>query len=264
MKLFIVLVCIFTIPLVARAEQEPVHKKHVTTQQHHQLQTTGHHKHAVNNAGQTGTMTTEGQHHHGKNVPIDGQSVHQNNVLNAPEHHGKNGDQVAGQHVTKKELRHFDLANKPNAKIESAKFQANHHIEGSEKWRGEKYVIFQNYHPEWHDHDWWHHHYDRVILISGGWYFWNAGFWYPAWGYDSAYSYYPYDGPIYATSHNLPPDQVIANVQSALQEQGFYRGEVDGLLGPLTRAALADYQQAQGLTTTAAIDEPTLDALGLS
>lgn len=31
----------------------------------------------------------------------------------------------------------------------------------------------------------------------------------PAWGYNPAQAYYPYNGPIYAY-HNLPPDQVIA------------------------------------------------------
>jgi peptidoglycan hydrolase-like protein with peptidoglycan-binding domain len=38
---------------------------------------------------------------------------------------------------------------------------------------------------------------------------------------------------------------------------------VDGLLGPLTREALAAYQSAQGIEPTAAIDQPTLDSLGL-
>ena len=70
------------------------------------------------------------------------------------------------------------------------------------------------------------------------------------------------DGPIYAYN-DLPPDQVIANVQTALQQEGYYQGEVDGLLGPLTRAALADYQRDHGLYTTAAIDEPTLASLGM-
>ena len=59
------------------------------------------------------------------------------------------------------------------------------------------------------------------------------------------------------------PDQVIANVQAALQQQGYYQGEVDGLLGPLTRAAIADYQRANGLAETAAIDQPTLQLLGI-
>jgi peptidoglycan hydrolase-like protein with peptidoglycan-binding domain len=53
-------------------------------------------------------------------------------------------------------------------------------------------------------------------------------------------------------------------VQSALQQQGYYQGEIDGMLGADTSAALATYQQAQGLETTGAIDEPTLESLGLT
>jgi len=52
-------------------------------------------------------------------------------------------------------------------------------------------------------------------------------------------------------------------VQASLQEMGYYKGEVDGLLGPLTREALTSYQSDNGLYTTATIDEPTLDSLGL-
>jgi peptidoglycan hydrolase-like protein with peptidoglycan-binding domain len=57
---------------------------------------------------------------------------------------------------------------------------------------------------------------------------------------------------------------VIADVQAELQEMGYYQDEVDGLLGPLTRQALRDYQADHGLLVTAAIDEPTLDSLQLS
>ena len=142
-------------------------------------------------------------------------------------------------------------------------FNQNYRIQGSENWQGQQYAAFQNYRGEWHDQGWWHNHYNRIVLISGGWYFWNAGYWYPAWGYNSAAAYYPYNGPIYAYN-NLPPDQVIANVQSTLQAQGYYQGEVDGLLGPITRAALANYQRDHGLYTTEAIDEPTLQSLGMS
>ena len=77
-------------------------------------------------------------------------------------------------------------------------------------------------------------------------------------------AYYAYDGPIYAGSVEMDPGQVVANVQTALQEQGYYSGEVDGILGPLTRAAIASYQAAQGLEPTAAIDEPTLESLGMA
>ncbi len=61
-----------------------------------------------------------------------------------------------------------------------------------------------------------------------------------------------------------PPDQVIADVQAELQDMGYYEGEVDGLLGPMTQQALADYQSEHGLDQTAAIDEPTLESLDLS
>jgi peptidoglycan hydrolase-like protein with peptidoglycan-binding domain len=61
----------------------------------------------------------------------------------------------------------------------------------------------------------------------------------------------------------LPPDQVITNVQIQLQNAGYYSGPIDGVLGPLTRAAIADYQRDHGLAITAAIDEPTVVSLGL-
>jgi hypothetical protein len=46
---------------------------------------------------------------------------------------------------------------------------------------------------------------------------------------------------------SLTPDQVIANVQATLQQEGYYYGDVDGMLGPLTRSALANYQRPHGL-----------------
>ena len=75
-------------------------------------------------------------------------------------------------------------------------------------------------------------------------------------------SYYDYDGPIY-TYGNLLPDQVIANVQGALQDAGYYFGAVTGSLSVETRAALVNFQRDQGLIVTGAIDEPTVEALGL-
>jgi hypothetical protein len=166
------------------------------------------------------------------------------------------------QVYTRGQVQHFNLSNTANPRIASARFNAGARINGSDRWQGHNYAAFRSYHPQWHDRNWWHSHHNRIVLIGGGYYFWDAGWWYPAWGYDDAYSYYPYDGPIYAYN-DLPPDQVIANVQTALQQEGYYEGEVDGLLGPLTRAALADYQRDHGLYTTAAIDEPTLASLGM-
>jgi hypothetical protein len=120
----------------------------------------------------------------------------------------------------------------------------------------------RRHHRERHDRSWWRSRYNRIVLFGGGYYFWNDGYWYPAYGYDPAYSSYAYDEPIYGYD-NLPPGQVIANVQSALQEQGYYNDVVDGLIGPNTRAAISDFQRDRGLPVTAAIDGPTLRALGL-
>jgi hypothetical protein len=160
--------------------------------------------------------------------------------------------------------QHFNLPSKskPAAAVAPAvTFRQGAHIQGSQRWTGNSYTAFRNYTPVWHDRNWWHSHYDRVVFVFGGWYYWNSGYWYPAWGY-APNSYYFYDGPIYAYN-DLPPDQVIANVQASLQEQGYYQGEVDGILGPLTRAAIARYQEDHGLYVTSAIDEPTLSSLGM-
>lgn len=156
----------------------------------------------------------------------------------------------------------FKAQPKPE-KVPTVTFTENRRIEGSDQWQGHQYEAFRSYRAERHDQGWYQSRYTRVELIGGGYYYWNAGYWYPAWGYNESHQYYAYDGPIYVGRRVEPLDRVIADVQGVLQEMGYYRGEVDGLLGPLTREALTSYQQEQGLAPTAAIDEPTLDALGM-
>ncbi len=163
----------------------------------------------------------------------------------------------------KYKAQRFNLpSNTRPTKYASVKYQQNRRIQGSRYWQGRKYWAFRNYRPAWHDRVWWRNHYNRIVFVYGGWYYWNAGWWYPAWGYDPG-AYYAWDGPIYGYN-GLPPDQVVANVQAALQAQGYYQGEVDGLLGPLTREAIAGYQSDHGLYTTATIDQPTLQSLGMT
>jgi hypothetical protein len=115
---------------------------------------------------------------------------------------------------------------------------------------------------EWHDREWWRRHFSTIVFVLGGYYYWDAGYWYPALGYDPNYSYDD-DGPIYAYG-NLLPDQVIANVQTALQQDGYYSGPITGSLNSATRAAIANYQRDQGLVVTATVDEPTVESLGLA
>jgi len=120
----------------------------------------------------------------------------------------------------------------------------------------------RRYRHERHDCDWWKQHYVVIVLIGGGYYYHDANYWYPAWGYDLNHEQYEYDGPIY-TYGNLLPDQVITNVQRALQQLGYYAGDVNGSLGVDTRRALTAYQQDYGLDTTGVVDEATVRALGL-
>jgi hypothetical protein len=164
--------------------------------------------------------------------------------------------QIKSQHTN------FRAQPKPQ-QVPAVTFNQNRRIERSEQWQGPQYEVFRSYRPEWHDQGWYHSHYPNVTVIAGGYYFFNNGYWYPAWGYNPSAQYYAYDGPIYVGHRAEPPDKVIADVQAVLQEMGYYKGEVDGLLGPLTREALTAYQADNGLTTTAAIDQPTLDSLGM-
>jgi hypothetical protein len=159
--------------------------------------------------------------------------------------------------------KHQNFHAQVNSSIASARFDQNFRIRNAENWKGNHYNVFRTYRPQWHDRSWWSSHHRHIVLIGGGWYYWNSGYWYPAWGYDDSAAYYPYDGPIYVGDSPRPFDQVVADVQASLQEQGYYRGEVDGLVGPLTQEALAAYQSAQGLAPTAAIDQPTLESLGM-
>jgi len=173
---------------------------------------------------------------------------------------------MAGNKNYKFQKKQFNLqTNNKNYvvnKYKTVNYNANYKIPGAYKWKGAQYQVFANYHPLWHDTWWWNWHYPQVVFIYGGWYYWNSSYWYPAWGY-APNSVYVYDGPIYASSPHEDPGQVVANVQSALQEQGYYQGDIDGVLGPQTRAALAEYQSAQGLEPTGAVDEPTLQTLGM-
>ncbi len=168
------------------------------------------------------------------------------------------------QKVQQIKAKHAEFRAQPRPQqVPAVTFQQNYRIQGSDRWQGPQYEVFRSYRPERHDEGWYRSRYSRVELIGGGYYYWNNDYWYPAWGFSPQNEYYAYDAPIYVGQRAEPPDRVIASVQATLQEMGFYRGEVDGLLGPLTREALTAYQSQQGLIATAVIDKPTLDSLGI-
>ena len=57
---------------------------------------------------------------------------------------------------------------------------------------------------------------------------------------------------------------MVIRVQAALMRRGFYDGDIDGLLGPKTRAALQAFQQTEGIPQTGRMDIATLTRLGIS
>jgi len=54
----------------------------------------------------------------------------------------------------------------------------------------------------------------------------------------------------------------IRSVQRALAAKGFDPGPVDGIVGPLTRAAVRKFQDRFGMKASGQIDNQTLFALG--
>src|SRR3954447_15687259 len=55
----------------------------------------------------------------------------------------------------------------------------------------------------------------------------------------------------------------IRDVQQALKDKGFDPGPVDGINGPMTRAAVKKYQDQQSLNEDGRIGPKTLDSLGV-
>ncbi len=241
------------------------------------------------NAGGSGTSNraSTGQHNFGNsNAQPGGHAAHTQHGLNAHQpggQHGLNAHEQTGQHDLNS--HHQATAHGSNVPTQArgqnnaAKLSPTHpvnnrlavHNQSAAHWRSglhyrNTHVLYGGYHRVWHDRWYWHSHYSSVVYVGGpywgGHWFWDGGYWFPAWGYDPAFVGYVYDGPIFAYN-NLPPDEVVINVQEALQDQGYYAGNIDGQFGNQTRDALAAYQRDHELEITAAIDEPTVQSLGL-
>jgi len=272
MRILLVLICSFGLAAFASAAQpdnsSPSPKKKGPTQTQTQAVTP-----------YSGKQKFKPQHQYGPNQTYVPNQTHVNKPLkttttgpgnlapakNTTFNKTTNINKTVNKTYTK---QHFNLQTNNKQvvinKYKTVNFNQNYKIAGASKWKGAKYQVFVNYQPQWQPTWWWNSHYGtHVVFIYGGWYYWNQSYWYPAWGYGPD-SVYVYDGPIYASNPADDPGQVVANVQSALQQQGYYQGEIDGVLGPQTRAALAEYQSAQGLEPTGLVDEPTLETLGMA
>ncbi|MES2569893.1 MAG: peptidoglycan-binding domain-containing protein, partial [Verrucomicrobiota bacterium] len=61
--------------------------------------------------------------------------------------------------------------------------------------------------------------------------------------------------------HAVGTDELGLDVQRNLRRLGYYRGAIDGNVGPGTRAAIRNYQSEHGLRVTGRIDSELLEAL---
>ena len=110
-------------------------------------------------------------------------------------------------------------------------------------------------------------------------YSYNYGYNY---GYNRPYYYGPsfglsfYSQPSYYTNYTTRSvyrtapraaasyeSSLAVDVQEALKRRGYYRGAVDGDIGPASRSAIRAYQSERGLSVTGRIDRTLLEALGI-
>jgi len=130
-------------------------------------------------------------------------------------------------------------------------------------------MVAERHGANWH-RDWDRHHshffHNRFFVFNDGFWFGYDGF-YP-YDYGYPYDYYGYDDDQGYNGDNETADPysdaTVSAVQSQLARQGYYRGVVDGVYGPQTRAALTRYQSNHGLQVTGSLTPATLQALGLS
>ena len=121
---------------------------------------------------------------------------------------------------------------------------ANHRVYNNSNWR--------------HRHHRHHRHHSRVYLSFG----YPFGYGYPYYS-PSPYRYGYYARPrevVYANTDG----SIVAAVQRRLARAGYYRGMIDGVIGPGTRSAIRSYERAHGLRVDGQIDRSLLATMGLA
>ena len=151
--------------------------------------------------------------------------------------------------------------------------------------------------------NWRRRHRDRVIIISRfGFPYYSPFFYssypysyypysYYSYGYDpygygySSYSSYPYntvyqgggtydDDPRYSDDADYYYDSsdgrsdgsnssIVSQVQRSLAREGYYKGAIDGVIGPRTHYAIRAYQRAHNLRVDGTVNDQLLNNLGL-
>ena len=64
-------------------------------------------------------------------------------------------------------------------------------------------------------------------------------------------------------SSQLQSNDEVRQAQTALQQKGIDPGPIDGIMGPKTKKAIADFQRQQNLSASGSLDRQTEAALGV-
>src|SRR6266700_6745198 len=149
---------------------------------------------------------------------------------------------------------------------------------GPGAWSGQRWNGRNWSGRNWNGRNWnnwngnWHHHgHNNVIFIGDfgfpGWWGWGWG---TGWGWGYPYGYYGYGYPYYgygygygypgygygdygygngngygygnSGQYSSPTRSRVAELKRRLARAGYYRGSVDGILGPQTRRAIRAYE----------------------
>ena len=102
---------------------------------------------------------------------------------------------------------------------------------------------------------------------SGEYPYGSYGYGYYPYGYGYSSNYY--DGsnyPYYSgrTIYRGYNRSVVARVQERLARNGYYRGPIDGVMGPRTRYAIRVYEHRHGLPADGIIDRRLLATMGIA
>ena len=92
---------------------------------------------------------------------------------------------------------------------------------------------------------------------SYGYYPYGYSSYYP---YDYSYGYYGYNRPGYNSYGN---GSIVIQVQSRLARAGYYRGPIDGVMGPRTHYAIRAYERDHGLRVDGMISGQLVRNMGL-
>ena len=79
------------------------------------------------------------------------------------------------------------------------------------------------------------------------------------------FSYYSRPSTVYRGQavYGSYSDSLAVDVQRELRRRGYYRGPIDGDIGPGSRSAIRAYQYDRGLSTTGRFDSSLLRSLGI-